>query len=239
MEISSHYASPPHPCSYLNEQTALLEYVECSQLTSLEYGYLLEQGWRRFGRSLFRPRCPSCTACWSLRVIVNDFEMDRSQRRNARENKDRVTLRIGLPSVSQEKLHLHDSFHSHQSEEVGWPRFPAKDIESYESSFVNNPIPTEEWCYFDKEKLIGVGYVDVVPQGLSAIYYFHDPAYRNWGLGTWNVLSVIEEASKRKCHFVYLGYFVSGCRSLEYKARYKPNEVLDPTGLWKSLELAG
>jgi len=104
---------------------------------------------------------------------------------------------------------------------------------------VNNPIPTEEWCYYDQEKLIGVGYVDVVPQGLSAIYYFHDPAYRDWGLGTWNVLNVMSEAKRRHFPFVYLGYYVSGCRSLDYKAKFKPNEVLDPAGLWKSLELVG
>lgn len=217
----------------------MLEYVDCSQLTAEEYGYLLEQGWRRFGRSLFRPRCPFCTSCWSLRVIVEDFSMDRSQRRNARDNQGRVRLQIGTPSVSSQKLFLHDAFHSHQSEEIGWPKFPPKDVESYQSSFVNNPIPTEEWCYYDQEKLIGVGYVDVVPQGLSAIYYFHDPDYRDWGLGTWNVLKVIEEAGQRQLPFVYLGYYVSGCRSLEYKGKFRPNEVLDPVGLWKSLELAG
>lgn len=239
MEISSHYLSPPHRCSYLSDQTALLEYVECDELTSVDYGLLLEQGWRRFGRSLFRPRCPFCTACWSLRVVIHEFKMDRSQRRNATQNEGRVTLRIGTPSVNSEKLVLHDSFHSHQSEQIGWPKFPPKDFESYESSFVNNPIPTEEWCYYDHEKLIGVGYVDVVPEGLSAIYFFHDPAYRDWGLGTWNVLNIINEAVKRKSPFVYLGYFVSGCRSLEYKSRYKPNQVLDPSGRWKSLELAG
>lgn len=238
MEIEAHYVSPPHRCSYLHDQTAMQEYVECSALSIEEYGILLDQGWRRFGRSLFRPRCPFCTACWSLRVKVEEYKMDRSQRRNVRDNTPRISLRIGEPSVSQEKLTLHDAFHSHQSAEIGWPRFPPKDVESYVSSFVNNPIPTEEWCYYDNEKLIGVGYVDVVPQGLSAIYFFHDPAYRDWGPGTWNVLNVIEQARQKKFPFVYLGYFVSGCRSLEYKARFQPNEVLDASGLWKAFHPA-
>lgn len=210
----------------------MLEYVECEQLTIEEYGILLEQGWRRFGRSLFRPRCPFCTACWSLRVIVNEFAMNRSQRRNHQENSGRVTLRIGSPNASEKKLALHDAFHSKQSEEIGWPRHPPKDLQSYVSSFVSNPITTEEWCYYDGDKLIGVGYVDVVPQGLSAIYFFHDPEYRPWGLGTWNVLSIMQEANRRECEFVYLGYYVNGCRSLEYKARFKPYEVLEPSGQW-------
>ena len=29
---------------------------------------------------------------------------------------------------------------------------------------------------------------------------------------------------------LYLGYFVEGCRSLEYKARFKPNLVLHADG---------
>lgn len=210
----------------------MLEYVECAELSVEEYGVLLEQGWRRFGHSIFRPRCPFCTSCLSLRVIVSDFQMSRSQRRNAAQNKDRVTLRMGMPSVSDKKLALHDAFHTTQSEQIGWPRHPPKDVDSYSSSFVHNPIPTEEWCYYDGDKLIGVGYVDIVPNGLSAIYFFHDPSYRSWGLGTWNVLKVIEQAALRELPYVYLGYFVAGCRSLEYKARFKPHEVREPTGRW-------
>lgn len=233
MDISSHYFTPPHRCSYLPAQSALLEYLDVDSLSVAEYGVLLESGWRRFGKSLFRPRCPTCTSCWSLRVLVDEFEMNRSQRRNQRENKDRIRLQIGSPSVSDKKLALHDAFHTHQSEEIGWPRYPPKDFSSYLSSFVSNPIPTEEWCYYAGDELIGVGYVDVVEDGLSAIYFFHDPLYRDWGPGTWNVLQVIHEAQRRKFKFAYLGYFVSGCRSLEYKARFLPHEVLDPeTGRW-------
>jgi arginine-tRNA-protein transferase len=31
---------------------------------------------------------------------------------------------------------------------------------------------------------------------------------------------------------VYLGYHVAGCRSLEYKGRFRPNEVLGEDGEW-------
>ena len=72
MEIEAHYLTPPHRCSYLPGQTAMLEYVDCRTITTEEYGRLLEQGWRRFGRSLFRPRCPSCSACQSLRIRVQE-----------------------------------------------------------------------------------------------------------------------------------------------------------------------
>ena len=235
MELQAHYLTPPHPCSYLGSQIALLEYMDCRLLSLSEYGMLLENGWRRFGRSVFRPRCPFCTACWSLRVIVDEFKPNRSQRRNIRENVDNLELRIGSPSVSDEKLRLHDAFHRYQSNAVGWPRYPAKDFSSYAESFVNNPFPTEEWCYYLNGRLVGVGYVDNVPQlGLSAIYFFYAPQERHRGLGTWNVMSVINRARELQLRHVYLGYYVEGCRSLEYKARFQPNEFLAGTGSWQA-----
>ena len=46
----------------------------------------------------------------------------------------------------------------------------------YAESFVDNPFVTQEWQYRVGEKLVGVGYVDHLPEGLSAIYFYYDPA---------------------------------------------------------------
>ncbi len=91
-----------------------------------------------------------------------------------------------------------------------------------------------EWCYYLGEKLVGVGYVDCLPKCLSAIYFFHDPDERKRSLGTYNVLSIIRKAAEwRLPPPYYLGYFVEGCRSLEYKARFCPHEVLNAKGEWQ------
>jgi arginyl-tRNA--protein-N-Asp/Glu arginylyltransferase len=233
MEIRSHYLTPPHRCSYLPDQIALLEYVDCSQLNLQEYGRLLDQGWRRFGRSIFRPRCLFCTACWSLRVVTHEFRPNRSQRRTQRLNQEVISLQIGPPTVTAEKVRLHDAYHLFQSETVGWRRYQAKDAASYYECFVNNPFPTEEWCYYHQDRLVGVGYVDNVPHlGLSAIYFFYDPALRDRNLGTWNILQVIERCRQLASPYVYLGYYVEGCRSLSYKSNYRPNEILN-TDQWR------
>ena len=47
-----------------------LRYEVVGALTPAEYADRLLAGWRRFGHSLFRPDCPACTACRSLRVDV-------------------------------------------------------------------------------------------------------------------------------------------------------------------------
>ena len=97
---------------------------------------------------------------------------------------------------------------------------------------MDNPFPTQEWCYFLDGRLVGVGYVDDLPQGLSAIYFFYDPAHRNRSLGTWNVLNVIDVAAARGIPHVYLGYYVAGCQSMAYKTRFVPNQILGEDGRW-------
>ena len=71
-----------------------------------------------------------------------------------------------------------------------------------------------------------------MPEGLSAIYFFYDPAERKRSLGTFNVLSILRHAAEIGLPHVYLGFHVGGCRSLEYKARFRPNEVHTGNGAW-------
>ncbi|MBX9583245.1 MAG: arginyltransferase [Gemmataceae bacterium] len=225
------FDTPPGPCSYLPGRASSLRYEYVRTLTPAEYQDRLLAGWRRFGHALFRPVCPSCRACQSLRVPVATFRPDRSQRRAWAANAD-LELTIGGPSVTEEKLDLYDRFHAAQAGRVGWTDHGPKDPAEYAGSFVANPLPAEEWQYRLGGRLVGVGYVDVVPAGLSAVYFFHDPDERKRSLGTFNVLSVIGSAAARGLPHVYLGYYVEGCRSLAYKARFRPNEVLGPDGEW-------
>jgi len=232
MQSLLRYVAPPGQCGYLPDQEWSLEYEHFAALTAAEYMQRMLRGWRRFGRVLFRPRCRACTACLPIRVDVERFHPDRSQRRAGQANEGGTRLRIGSPSVSHAKLALYDRYHAYQAESKGWPEHPAKDAIQYAGSFVDNPFPTEEWCYFVNQKLVGVGYVDVLPSGMSAIYFFYDPQERHRSLGTWNVLSVLESAKQRGIPHVYLGYYVANSPSMVYKGRFRPNQVLRPDGKW-------
>jgi arginyl-tRNA--protein-N-Asp/Glu arginylyltransferase len=233
MESLFQYVAPPSPCGYLPDQVWRLEYEHVAEMTPAEYMERMLQGWRRFGHVIFRPRCPNCTACRSLRVCADRFRPDRSQRRVGKTNEGEVHLCIGDPMVNRARLDLYDRYHAYQSTAKGWPLHPAKDADGYISSFVDNPFPTQEWCYYVGERLVGVGYVDVVPRGLSAIYFFYDPAERQRSLGTWNVLSILDYAARQRVPHVYLGYYVAGCASMVYKSRFVPNQLLGRDGTWR------
>ena len=233
MESLFRYTAPPSTCGYLPDRHWSLQYEMVANLAAVEYTERLEQGWRRFGGMLFRPQCPSCRACQSLRVQVRRFQPNRSQRRAWKANHAEIEVRVGRPRVSRAKLKLYDRFHEFQTDSKGWPEHPAKDAQSYRESFVHNPEFTEEWCYFLEGRLAGVGYADRLADCMSAIYFFYDPDLRARSLGTFNVLCLLEECIVRGLTHLYLGYFVEGCRSLEYKANFKPNEVLHPDGKWR------
>ncbi len=226
------YTAPPSQCGYLPDRAWSLEYDMVAKLSSAEYEVRLQEGWRRFGAMMFHPRCPSCRACQSIRVRVADFHPNRSQLRAWKRNIGDIEIRVDMPTVTREKLDLYDRFHAFQADHKGWPDHEPKDPDSYRESFVHNPYFTEEWSFWHSGNLIGVGYVDRLVESMSAIYFIHDPEYRDRSLGTFNVLCMIEECAQRGLPYLYLGYYVQGCASLEYKANYRPNEAMKLDGTW-------
>jgi arginine-tRNA-protein transferase len=222
------FIAAPSACEYLPDQIWRLRYEVNNRLTPAKYADHLQRGWRRFGAVMFRPECPACRQCQSLRVPVAEFRPSKSQQRAWKTNQPDVALEIGPPAISNAHRALYDRFHRHQSRHRGW-RSPENDGAEL---FGDNPFPTEEWRYTTSGRLIGVGYVDRLPQALSAIYFYYDPDERARSLGTYNVLSIIERARTLGVPYAYLGYYVEGCRSLAYKAAFQPNEVLGPDSSW-------
>ncbi len=147
-------------------------------------------------------------------------------------NEGLVRLRVGKPQLSIEKVALFDRFHAERSDTRGWSPSEPGDTAEFGRMFVANPIPTQEWCYYLDNHLIGIGYVDELSHGLSAIYFARDPLYADRSLGTWNVLSVLDHAAARGLPHVYLGYHTDACPSLRYKARFRPYQKLALDGTW-------
>lgn len=222
------YTSPASSCDYLPDQQRRIHYLLQPDLRPDAYMIRLRSGWRRFGPVLFRPDCDACRSCQSLRVPTTSFRPSASQRRVWNRNEGEVELRIGSGSITSDRVELFSRFHSHGHATKGWPT--PDDAEADMNFHLLSPIPIEEWSYWIDGRLVGIGYLDSLPDALSAIYFVHDPAEHRRSLGTFNVLKIIEAARVRKLPQVYLGYFVAGCRSLEYKANFRPNEILTSSG---------
>jgi leucyl-tRNA---protein transferase len=193
-----------------------------------ELGRLLERGWRHFGPVFFRPACEGCSECVSTRIPAAGFVPSRSQRR-ARRLASGLNRAVSAPVVDQERLALYERWHSQREEQRGWPKSPL-DADRYADDFALRHPSVREVTFRDPahgERLVGLGIVDIVPNGLSAVYFFWDPEHAPSSLGVAHVVMLVEDAARASYGYVYLGYRVAGCPSLAYKARYQPQETLE------------
>jgi arginine-tRNA-protein transferase len=218
----SFYATPPHPCNYLEGREAVTVFADPRARMSKElYSHLIQFGYRRSGRHIYTQHCPNCDRCRSLRVPVEDFAPDRSQRRTWRRNQD---LEIhDLPaSFSEEHFRLYRRYIENRHAGGGMDEM---DAEQYRDFLIAPWCDTRFVEFRLQGELISVAVVDRVEDGLSAVYTFFDPARDKRGLGTQAVLWQIEAARQQGLAHVYLGYWIEESAKMAYKARFHPHEI--------------
>ncbi len=201
-----------------------MEYRVLLGLQPADLDRLLERGWRRFGAAVFRPACATCGECVSLRIDVDTFHPSRAQRR-ARNRCQHLQVELGPPQVDEERLALHNRWHSVREQRRGWQP-AALDAAEYTRSFASVDACSREMLYREAGRLVGVGICDETETAFSAVYFFHDPALERLSLGVNHVLTLIEHARKVGKRHVYLGYRLLGCISMRYKAGFRPHELL-------------
>lgn len=219
-------AAPPGPCSYLPDETSSLEYRYMLDIAPAEFEAMLSRGWRRQGACFFRPRCPACVKCRSLRVDVNAFAPSKSQRRALKQNED-IRLVVRKPSITSQHLEVFDAYHADMHLRRGW-KYEPSDADDYSKTFLAGHFSfASEFLYFRRRELLGVGLVDLTPHAMSSIYFYHRPDWRPQSPGTLSVLREIEFARESNRRWLYLGYWISENASMSYKNRFEPHQVLD------------
>lgn len=213
------------PCSYLADRQSQMQYRIAMSLSTARYEHLLERGWRRFGRTLFRPICSSCRECRSLRVDIASFQPTKSQRRAARRNAN-VLLSVREPTVSDEHIRLYNDYHLDMHHRRQWP-YREITRDQYFESFLDGRFPfSREFQYRLNGELIALGIVDMTGNVMSSIYFIHLPELRNSALGTMSVLREIEQGQLTGHQWLYMGYYIRDCGSMNYKNRYHPHQLL-------------
>ncbi len=212
-------------CAYLEnaKQTTHYKIIEDCNIEYCEA--LIERGWRRFGYMFFRPVCSECQACESFKIDVANYSFSKSERRILNKNKN-TKIVIQQPQVTTAHLQLFEKYHVHMKEKRNWDH-ETTTARHYYMSFVHGHADFGyEVQYYIDNVLVGIDLIDILPSGISSIYFYYDPDYAKYSLGTFSMLQQIQIAKGNHLKWIYMGYYVQGCQSLEYKSRYKPYHIL-------------
>lgn len=224
--------SSTHKCEYLENTNAMTLFLNpMGGMDSDIYEHLLENGFRRSGEHVYRPHCPSCNGCISVRIPIETFSMSRNMKRIWKRNND-------LEVNSLPPVHSHEHFNLYQnyvsSRHKGGP-MDNHDPYGYMDFLFSSWMETGFYEFRRAEKLYMVAVVDHLKQGLSAVYTFFDHSEHSRSLGTFAVLWEIEHARRLGKQWLYLGYWISNCRKMSYKSRFRPLEIFRE-GCWQLLD---
>lgn len=188
---------------------------------SAEYEYALVAGWRRSGRIFYRNACDGCDSCVPIRLDAARILPSKTQRKIVRLNAD-ISLSVASPSFEREDYRLFESYmrSRHAEGAIDW------NERIYVAAYIDSPVDSAIVRYRDRlGKLVALSFIDVLPDGFSSVYFAFDPDEGRRSLGSYSVFAESALLLELGKHWYYLGFLVSDCAKMGYKANFRPYEL--------------
>ncbi len=215
-QLDRYFVSMSMDCPYQQPYKATFYQALFRPLTDHIMELFLAAGYRRNGNSLYTMRCASCAACIPIRLVPAEFRPNRNQRRAARQNSD-ISVHFNSVQMTDENLQLCERFLAQ--------RYPQKNntaLGYYSGFFLNHIVTSLELHYRKDGRMIGNSIIDIGENWMNAVYFYFDPDEGHRGLGTFNILTMIDFCLQKKIDYLYLGYYIPGVSAMDYKARFMP-----------------
>lgn len=225
------YVTAPYTCSYLPNQLAQSIIATPQHLVDgHQYSGLIQQGFRRSGKFVYRPHCENCNACIPVRLPVADFQETRSQKRAFKQH---VTLEASVSTLSFDEAHfaLYKAYQiaRHEGNEQ------EETAEQYRNFLVQSNVDSLFISFTLNGILKMVSVVDILEDGVSAVYTFYDTTDSKASYGTYSILWLIEWCKQLKLPYLYLGYWIKSSQKMAYKENFSPQEALID-GEWQKIK---
>ena len=222
------YLTAPQPCAYLEGREERKVFTTLNGTSAVSVNNTLShKGFRRSQSVIYRPACVGCSACMSIRIPVRAFRPSRAQRRITRRN-DVLVRRPCEAWATETQFALFRRYLNDRHADGGMADMDAFD---YASMVDETPVNTMVVEYAESEdeggRLVAACLSDVLADGLSMVYSFFEPDLSGRSLGAYMILDHIRMAREMGLDHVYLGYWVSGSRKMDYKTGYRPFELCD------------
>ncbi len=223
------YVGAEQPCPYLPDRQARNEAYLADGIDGAFYEQLMAKGFRRSGRIVYKPRCRACSECKQIRVLVDEFKRSKSMRRVWNKNPDLV-VEVAECEATEEKHEIFVRYLDAQHDGT-----MSKSFEAFTDFLYVSPIAGQDFIYRLGNRIVAVSVTDVCPRGISSVYAYFDPNFSDRSLGTYSALYELDWCAREGLPYYYLGFYVAGSRTMEYKSRFGPSEILVGEDRWIAL----
>jgi arginine-tRNA-protein transferase len=225
------YVTAPYTCSYLSNELAQSIIATPQHLVDgHQYSGLIQQGFRRSGKFIYRPHCENCNACIPVRLPVTDFQASRSQKR-AYKKHQHLAASVSTLSFDEAHFALYQAYQTARHE----GNAQEETAEQYRNFLVQSNVDSLFISFTLDGVLKIVSVVDIVEDGVSAVYTFYDSAETKASFGTYSIMWLIDWCKHLKLPYLYLGYWIKNSRKMAYKEKFGPQEALID-GEWQSMK---
>jgi len=111
----------------------------------------------------------------------------------------------------------------------------SSSYQAFTDFLYDSPIAGNDFVYRLGDRIIAVSVIDRCPRGISSVYTYFDPDFADRSLGTFSVLYEVDWCDSKGLPYYYLGFYVAGSQTMEYKSRFGPSEILVGEDCWIAL----
>ena len=216
------YTTTEYSCSYIDKMDAQsLVVTPYKSINQNIFQDLIEKGFRRSGQYIYKPNCKSCTACIPIRLPVQKFLFSKTQKRIYKKH---GYFKVREAPLAFKQKHF-DLYLKYQNKRHSFINNDQNNVDDYKDFLIKSNVKSKFIEFWDGDLLKIVSIVDIVSDGISAVYTFYDPDDDKVSYGTYSIIWLINWCKAQQLKYIYLGYWIGECNKMKYKTNFKPYEL--------------